>query len=154
MAEYIRSIAGESECIGTLSDFRKDDIVHRYQNVAWRISLALLVITGGLIGIVLHQSPVHATPSDCPSCTGTWYGGLSTDMNWAISYVWPQKPGSSYCGVEDAIALDNYDNLVSGQSVAFSSNDDQVTLGNRNQVATLAPDMVGPPAGMSQWGWG
>jgi hypothetical protein len=75
-------------------------------------------------------------------------------MNGAIDQVWPQKPGSNYCGVEDAIALDNYDNLVSGQSERFTSNDNQVTLGNTNQDAAFAPDMVGPPAGMSQWGWG
>lgn len=128
--------------------------MHQYQKLAWRISLALLVIAGGFIGVVLRQSPAHAMPSTCTSCTGIWYGGLSTDMNWAISYVWPQKAGSNYCGVEDAIALDNYDNLVSGQSEQFTSNDDQVTLGNTNQDAYFAPDMVGPPAGMSQWGWG
>ena len=75
-------------------------------------------------------------------------------MNWAISYVWPQKPGSNYCGVEDAIALDNYDDLVSGQSVAFSSNDNQVTLGNTNQYANFDPSMATPAGGMSQWGWG
>lgn len=65
-------------------------------------------------------------------------------MNEALDFtdgVWPQST-SNACGVENAIALVNYDNLYMGQSLAFNSSSSQTQVESANQSQ-----------GASQWGY-
>ncbi|MEO7003123.1 MAG: hypothetical protein ABI068_15005 [Ktedonobacterales bacterium] len=62
-------------------------------------------------------------------------------MNWSIDNgIWPQTSQNA-CGVENAIALVNYDDLNNGQSVTFPNSSSQGNVEKANQTS-----------GSSQWG--
>lgn len=128
----------------------KDLCVTRMQRAAWRLTLLCLLASAGVTQGFSVPRASAAAPAACTVCTGTFYGADSTILNPAITTVWPQKANSNYCGIEDAIGLVNYDNLNSGQTKRFTSNDDQVARGNYNQ--TVGNDPL-PLPGLPQWGW-
>lgn len=135
--------------------------MHRYRRVAWRVALVLFIVSAGTIATLLvngHRG-VPVARAACTQCTGTWYGVANAGfVNSAIASAWPQKPNSNYCSVEDAIAMINFEYFYYGQGTYYGSNDDQVTLGNRNQNATYTADMSGgqpyPGSGTTGWGYG
>lgn len=58
--------------------------------------------------------------------------------------IWPQAPGSNACGVENAIAMANYDSINKGQTQPFTNSSAQTTVEHNNQTQT---------SGESQWGY-
>lgn len=115
------------------------------QRLALRVALALFAISGSLLASSWLGGPLSmAIPTahaSCTDCTGTWYGALSNYMNWSIDNgIWPQNTENA-CGVENAIALVNYDDLNNGQSVTFPDSSSQTNVEHANQTS-----------GASQWG--
>jgi hypothetical protein len=118
--------------------------VEKYQRLAWRLSIILFVIVGAYLATAWAggalRVPMPVANAGCSGCTGVWYGASSTYMSPAIQHVWPQTT-SNACGVENAIGLVNYDDLVSGHGAAFTSLSAQGAVEAANQKS-----------GQSQWG--
>ena len=123
-------------------DERQDPwTLQRAQRLALRLSIALFTLAAALMPTIWNRpAPVSAAGS-AYAATAIFYGADTARMNASIASVWPQYSGS-YCGVATAIAAVNYDDLVHGVAMRFTSRSAQTTLAAANQTK-----------GASRWGY-
>lgn len=108
------------------------------QRIATRIAIALLAITGGLLGVALNAMTNQTSAS---SFAGSYYGAYDSLMSKAISgSIWPQAT-SNACAIADVVAAVNYDFLRYGHGFRFTNWSGQLTVERNNQTA-----------GASEWG--
>jgi hypothetical protein len=115
----------------------------RAQRFAWRLSLALLTVAGGIIAMALART-YTSTPVDasCSGCASTFYGASDALVTEAIQNIWPQT--SNYCGVETALGAVNYADLWRGLPEKFGSPGDQYWVGGVDNWKAHA---------ISEWGY-
>lgn len=110
----------------------------RLQQAALRLSVVLLTVMGGLVGLIwLGLGAAQRAEAGA----GTFYGADTTRTVNAIRYIWPQRTGA-YCGIETAEAAVNYDDEVHNVAMRFNSTTNQLTVARANQTS-----------GKSQWGY-
>jgi len=117
----------------------------RLQLAALRLSIVLLTVMGGLVGLIWLRAAPHVEAG-----AGTFYGTDTTMTINAMRNTWPQGNGA-YCGIATAEAAVNYDDEVHSvpmpfikihsPAMRFTSTADQVTVAKANQTS-----------GKSQWG--
>jgi hypothetical protein len=122
-------------------DERHDPLtLQRAQRLAFRLSLALLMLAAALMFSLGNQPRVLAADSTY-AATPIFYGADTARMNASIAAVWPQYAGP-YCGIATAIAAVNYNDLVHGVAMRFTSRSAQTTVAAANQTK-----------GASRWGY-
>lgn len=115
--------------------------MRRARRLALRLSIALFTLAAALIPMLGSQpTPVSAAGS-VYMATPIFYGADTARMNASIASVWPQYSGP-YCGIATAIAAVNYDDLVHGVAMRFTSRTAQTTVASANQTK-----------GASRWGY-
>jgi hypothetical protein len=115
----------------------------RAQRLALRLSLALFLVAGCIIGIALQRGAIGPqAAAACATCTGTYYGASDALVTEAIQNIWPQT--SNYCGVETALGAVNYADLWRGLPMRFTSGRDQYSVGKDDNWQAHA---------ISEWGY-
>src|SRR5262249_53775735 len=113
------------------------------QRLAFKLALALFVVTGSLLAIGWrgHAGQLAALPPTRVPVPPAFFGVDSTLMAAAVQNIWPQHSGP-YCGVETALAAVNFDDAVQGRPMRFTSTGAQLTVAGANQST-----------GKSHWGY-
>lgn len=115
--------------------------MRRARRLALRLSIALLTLAAALISALGGQSAGVSAAASVYAATPIFYGADTARMNASIASVWPQYSGP-YCGIATAIAAVNYDDLVHGVAMRFTSRTAQTTVASANQTK-----------GASRWGY-
>ena len=115
--------------------------LQRAQQLALRLSIALLVLAAALMSSLGSQPPRASAAGSIYAATPIFYGADTARMNASIAAVWPQYSGP-YCGIATAIAAVNYNDLVHGVAMRFKSRSAQTTIAAANQTK-----------GASRWGY-
>lgn len=115
--------------------------MRRARRLALRLSIALLTLAAALISALGGQSAGVSAADSVYAATPIFYGADTARMNASIASVWPQYSGP-YCGIATAIAAVNYNDLVHGVAIRFTSRTAQTTVASANQTK-----------GASRWGY-
>lgn len=115
--------------------------MRRARRLALRLSIALLTLAAALIPALGGQSAGVSAADSVYAATPIFYGADTARMNASIASVWPQYSGP-YCGIATAIAAVNYNDLVHGVAIRFTSRTAQTTVASANQTK-----------GASRWGY-
>lgn len=113
--------------------------LERVQRLAFRVSLVLLTVTAALLSMSWGKltSPIPTSQA----ATAAFYGADTARTIKAISSVWPQYSGP-YCGIATSLAAVNYNDLVHGVAMRFTSRAAQTAVASANQRS-----------GKSRWGY-
>lgn len=130
-----------------------------YRRVVVRLSLALFLMASAILAYGWQAGTsafftAHAasqTYASCSTCTGTFYGGTSATMDAVIAQVWPQTSANA-CGIENAIAMVNYDDLYSGSSRKFTTSANQGYVAGDNNRYLSNASQWGAAKPYNQWG--
>lgn len=112
----------------------------RAQSLAFRLSLVALVLFAASLSFFWAPA-TNVNAANQAITAPIFYGADTARTIKAISPVWPQYAGA-YCGIAASVAAVNYNDLVHGIAMRFTSRSAQTTVAANNQKS-----------GKSRWGY-